>query len=187
MLRVLPILLVPAIAAPAACDKGKPVEEGGKVMAIVLTSPVFKDQERIPKKYTGEGEDVSPPLEWAGPPAGTKSFALVCDDPDAPVGTWDHWLIWNLPADLKKLPEGVAKTETVADLGGARQGKNSWPKIGYSGPMPPKGHGNHHYNFRFYAVDTVLDLKAGANKKALEAALKGHVLGEGKLTGIYSR
>jgi Raf kinase inhibitor-like YbhB/YbcL family protein len=184
------LLALAALApAPAACEKPKTVEGEEKAMTITLTSPAFKNNERIPAKHTGEGADVSPPLEWANAPDGTKSFALVCDDPDAPVGTWDHWVIWNIPADRKGLPEGVAKTETVPDLGGARQGKNSWPdgRVGYSGPMPPKGHGNHHYIFRIYALDQGLDLKAGSNKKALEAAMKGHILGEGRLVGLYSR
>ncbi|MBE3123803.1 MAG: YbhB/YbcL family Raf kinase inhibitor-like protein [Planctomycetes bacterium] len=156
-------------------------------MTFTLTSPAFKDQERIPKPYTGEGKDISPPLEWANVPAGTKAFALICDDPDAPVGTWDHWLIWNLPGTLTKLPENVAKTETVPDLGNARQGKNSWPKVGYNGPMPPPKHGIHHYHFVLYALDATLDLKAGAAKKELLAAMKEHILGQAKLTGLYSR
>jgi hypothetical protein len=156
-------------------------------MAFALTSPAFKPDDRIPTKYTGEGADVSPPLEWSDPPEGAKSFALICDDPDAPMGTWDHWLLWNLAGDLRKLPENVAKTETVAALGGARQGKNSWPKIGYNGPMPPKGHGTHHYHFDLYALDTALDLKTGADKKALLAAMKGHILGKATLMGTYSR
>ena len=156
-------------------------------MDFTLMSTAFKNDDRIPKKYSGEGDDVSPPLEWSEPPVATKAFALICDDPDAPVGTWDHWLIWNIPADRKGLPENVAKTETVADLGGARQGKNSWPRIGYNGPMPPKGHGTHHYNFVLYALDTPLDLKPGSNKGALLATMKGHILDQGKLTGTYSR
>ncbi|HUS44823.1 MAG TPA: YbhB/YbcL family Raf kinase inhibitor-like protein [Phycisphaerae bacterium] len=156
-------------------------------MTFELTSPVFGAGERIPKKYTGEGEDTSPPLEWTDPPEGTLAFALVCDDPDAPVGTWDHWLIWNLSADSRKLPGGVPTQQTLPDFGGARQGDNSWPKIGYGGPMPPPGHGTHHYNFVLYALDTVLDLAPGANKAALQKAMKGHVLAEARLTGTYSR
>jgi len=181
--------LMPAalLLGPAAPDRSTAAEEKEKVMAFTLTSPAFKNDERIPVKYTGEGADVSPPLEWSDPPAGARSLALICDDPDAPVGTWDHWVLWNLPGDLKKLPENVAKTETPPDPKGARQGKNSWPKIGYNGPMPPKGHGTHHYNFVLYALDTAPDLKAGADKKALLAAMKGHVLGQAKLTGVYSR
>jgi hypothetical protein len=184
------LLLVPAMAAvaslPAACEDLSPETEGTG-MTFALTSTAFGNNGRIPTQYTGEGKDLSPPLEWGEPPAGTKTFALVCDDPDAPVGTWDHWVLWNLPGNLRKLPEGVAKKETLPELGGALQGKNSWPKIGYNGPMPPKGHGTHHYNFVLYALDKTLDLPAGSDKKALLAAMKGRVLGQGKLTGVYSR
>ena len=171
----------------AAGEGGKTSAGEEAAMPFALTSPAFKDNERIPKEYTGEGKNLSPPLEWSAPPEGTRSFALICDDPDAPRGTWDHWLIWNLPADLKKLPEGVAKTETLPELGAARQGKNSWPRIGYDGPMPPPGHGTHHYHFVLYALNTVLDLKAGADKKALLAAMKDHVLWTARVTGTYSR
>ncbi|KPJ71274.1 MAG: hypothetical protein AMK72_10845 [Planctomycetes bacterium SM23_25] len=156
-------------------------------MTFTLTSPAFKNDERIPKQYTGEGTDASPPLEWTDPPQGTQSLALICDDPDAPVGTWDHWLIWNIPADRRSLPEGVPATETAADLGGARQGNNSWPTIGYRGPMPPRGHGVHHYHFRLYALDRMLELAPGAKKDDLLAAMKGHILAEARLTGLYSR
>ena len=181
----LPVALV--MLVQAACQNPTAVTGEEKAMTFSLTSPAFKNNERIPKQYTGEGADMSPPLEWSGPPAETKSLALICDDPDAPVGTWDHWVLWNLPGETRKLPENVARTETLPDLGGARQGKNSWPRIGYNGPMPPKGHGTHHYNFVLYALDASLDLKAGANKKELLAAIKGHVLGQARLTGTYSR
>ncbi len=156
-------------------------------MAFTLTSPAFEPNGRIPKPYSGEGQDASPPLAWSDPPAGTQALALVCDDPDAPVGTWDHWLIWNIPADTAALPEGVPTTETVADLGGAAQGKNGWGRIGYGGPMPPPGHGHHHYHFRLYALDARLNLAPGADKKALMQAMDGHILGQAELTGLYSR
>jgi len=175
------------VPASAACESRTAVTGEEKAMTFPLTSPAFKNTERIPAPYTGEGADMSPPLEWGDPPDATKSFALICDDPDAPVGTWDHWVLWNLPGEQRQLPENVAKVDTLPDLGGARQGKNSWPKIGYNGPMPPKGHGTHHYNFVLYALDAPLDLKAGADKKALLAAMKGHVLGQARLTGTYSR
>jgi Raf kinase inhibitor-like YbhB/YbcL family protein len=141
----------------------------------------------MPKKYTGEGKDVSPPLEWSDPPAGTQTLALICDDPDAPRGTWDHWVLWNLPGTLRALPENVARTETLPELGGAVQGKNSWPNLGYNGPMPPPGNGTHHYHFVLYALDAKLDLAPGAGKKDLAAAMKSHVLGEARLTATYSR
>ena len=156
-------------------------------MPFSLSSPAFEHNTRVPKTYTGEGKDTSPPLEWSAPPPETRSFAIICEDPDAPRGTWDHWLIWNIPPDTRKLTEGVAKTDTVTLLEDACQGKNSWPQIGYNGPMPPPGHGTHHYNFVLYALDTVLDLKSGADKKALLAAMDKHILGKAKLTGTYSR
>ena len=172
---------------PASSDPGKNAKTEGPAMTFALTSPAFKNDARIPKQYTGEGTDLSPPLEWTATPEGVKAFALICDDPDAPRGTWDHWILWNIPADRAKLPEGVARTETLPDLGGARQGRNSWPKTGYNGPMPPPGHGTHHYHLVLYALDTVLDLKPGADKKALLAAMDKHVLGKATLTGTYSR
>ena len=186
---VLMALVLAAALAPAACGKEQPGAKEENVMTFAMTSLAFKNNERIPKQHTGEGADLSPVLEWAEPPAGTKAFALICDDPDAPVGTWDHWVIWNIPVALRKLPEGIARTEKPADPAGAVQGKNSWPKdnIGYRGPMPPPGHGTHHYNFVLYALDAPLELKAGANKKELLAAMKGHILGQAKLTGTYSR
>jgi len=179
----------PNTAAPAAekPDTRTPADTEEPPMTFTLTSPAFENNGRIPRQYTGEGKDASPPLAWANPPEGTKSFALVCDDPDAPVGTWDHWLIWNLPRHLTKLPEGVPTSQTVSDLGDAVQGNNSWPKIGYGGPMPPPGHGNHHYNFVLYALDTDLDLDPGAKKDALMQAMEGHILGKAELTGLYSR
>jgi len=185
--RVVSGIVLAAVAlAPTACDQ-KPNQTKETVMTFTLTSPAFENDDRIPKQYTGEGTDASPPLQWTDPPEGTKSLALICDDPDAPVGTWDHWLIWNIPADRRQLPEGVQATETVPDLGGACQGNNSWPKIGYGGPMPPPGHGVHHYHFLLYALDQALELAPGADKAALLAAMEGHILAEAKLTGLYSR
>jgi hypothetical protein len=186
---VLMALVLAAALAPAACCKEQPGAKEENVMTFAMTSLAFTNNDRIPKQHTGEGADLSPVLEWAEPPAGTKAFALICDDPDAPVGTWDHWVIWNIPGALRKLPEGIARTEKPVDPAGAVQGKNSWPKdnIGYRGPMPPPGHGTHHYNFVLYALDAPLELKAGANKKELLAAMKGHILGQAKLTGTYSR
>jgi Raf kinase inhibitor-like YbhB/YbcL family protein len=183
-------LLLAAVLASAltalACEESEATKEES-VMTFALTSAAFKNNDRIPVKYTGEGADVSPPLEWGDPPANTKAFALICDDPDAPVGTWDHWVMWNIPAVSRQLPENVAKTDRPADPPGAVQGRNSWPKTGYNGPMPPKGHGTHHYNFALYALDAALDLKPGATKKELLMAMKGHVLGQAKITGTYSR
>jgi Raf kinase inhibitor-like YbhB/YbcL family protein len=153
-------------------------------MKIVLTSGAFREGEMIPKQYTGDGKDTSPPLAWADPPEGTKSFALICDDPDAPRGTWVHWVIFNLLADARALEEAVPAKEVVAN--GAKQGTNDFGQLGYGGPAPPPGK-PHRYFFKLYAVDARLDLSAGATKEQVLAALKGHVLSEGQLMGRYQR
>ena len=175
----------PSAAPSESSESAQALKE--TAMAFTLTSSAFENDGRIPKPYSGEGEDASPPLAWSDPPAGTQAFALICDDPDAPVGTWDHWLIWNLPGDTHQLPEGIPTTPTVDGLGGTAQGKNGWGKIGYGGPMPPPGHGDHHYHFVLYALDAKLDLAPGADKQALMKAMEGHVLGKAELTGLYSR
>jgi len=154
-------------------------------MAFLLTSAAFKDSATIPGKYTCDGVDVSPPLAWSGAPAGTGSLALIADDPDAPGGTWVHWVLYNLPAEVSELPENIAKVESL-DLGGARQGRNDFRRPGYGGPCPPPGPA-HRYFFKLYALDTRLALKAGAQKKDVEAAMEGHVLGSAQLMGTYAR
>jgi Raf kinase inhibitor-like YbhB/YbcL family protein len=152
-------------------------------MSFTLTSSAFDEGGAIPKKYTCDGADVSPPLSWAAPPGGTQSFALVSDDPDAPVGTWVHWVIFNLPAGLDGLPEGVP-ADAEPSLGG-RQGKNDFGRLGYGGPCPPRG--THRYYFKLYALDATLGLPAGATKAGLLEAMAGHVLAEAQLMGRYSR
>jgi Raf kinase inhibitor-like YbhB/YbcL family protein len=153
-------------------------------MKLELSGTAFGEGETIPKRFTGDGENVSPPLRWSDPPQGTKSFALIADDPDAPRGTWVHWVLFNLPADRRDLPEGMPAQGELE--GGARQGKNDFGKIGYGGPAPPPGK-PHRYFFKLYALDTPLDLAAGATRGQLEAAMKGHVLAEGQLMGRYGR
>ncbi len=153
-------------------------------MSIEVTSTAFQQGMSIPKQYTGDGVDQSPPLHWSKPPSGTKSIALICDDPDAPVGTWVHWVLYNLPAQTHELEAGVPTTATLAS--GAKQGKNDFGKIGYGGPAPPKGKA-HRYFFKVYALGVSVDLAAGATKAQLEAAIKGHVLAEGQLMGTYKR
>lgn len=155
-----------------------------------LSSTAFAPGAPIPPRYTGEGADVSPPLAWDGVPDGVKSFALICDDPDAvrvAGRVWDHWLIWNIPGSARSLPENVAKKEEPDNVPGARQGLNSWPRLGYNGPLPPPGTGVHRYRFRLYALDTMLDLPARARRADLERALKGHILAEAELVGTYER
>lgn len=153
-------------------------------MSIELTSTAFQPGAAIPKPYTGDGADHSPPLRWSEPPAGTRSLALICDDPDAPRGTWVHWVLFNLPPQSGELEEGLPTVDTLAN--GAKQGTNDFGKVGYGGPAPPGGK-PHRYFFKLYALDTVLDLPAGATKAELVDAMKGHVLAEGQLMGIYRR
>lgn len=153
-------------------------------MPIELTSPAFQPGATIPKPYTGDGADRSPPLHWSEPPQGTKSLALICDDPDAPRGTWVHWVLFNLPAQTRELEEGVPTKQTLDS--GAKQGKNDFDQIGYGGPAPPKGK-PHRYFFKLYVLDTALDLPPGATKAQLVEAMKGHILAEGQLMGNYGR
>jgi len=155
-------------------------------MAWTLSSTAFKNGERIPRKYTGDGDDVSPPLSWTSPLAKTVELALICDDPDAPRGTFTHWVLYGLPASTTALPENVAKTETLPRLGAAKQGRNSAGNIGYLGPSPPPGP-VHHYHFILYALDAKLDLKPGATAKDLRKVMGGHALGQTELVGLYSR
>ena len=159
-------------------------------MTITVTSTAFDAGQPIPKEYTGDGEDRSPPLSWTGVPQGSKQLALICDDPDAPSAEpWVHWVIYNLPARLNSLPEGIVPIERLEDPAGTLQGANSWTSgqtIGYRGPAPPPGK-PHRYYFTLYALDAELDLAPGLNKKNLLAALKGHILAEGQLMGTYQR
>jgi Raf kinase inhibitor-like YbhB/YbcL family protein len=151
---------------------------------IALTSPAFTEGQAIPARHTGDGEDVSPPLAWGDVPEGTGSLALVCEDPDAPRGTWTHWVLFNLPPATRTLSEAVPKQATLPD--GAVQGTNDFGRAGYGGPAPPPGK-PHRYFFKLYALDAPLRLQAGASRAQLLAALHGHVLGEGQLMGTYAR
>ena len=154
-------------------------------MSIELTSTAFQPGTTIPKQYTGDGADQSPPLKWSEPPNGTQSLALICDDPDAPRGTWVHWVVFNLSVQIRELEEGLPTTAVLGN--GAKQGKNDFGKIGYGGPAPPKGK-PHRYFFKVYALDTALDLPPGATKaQQLMDAMKGHILAEGQLVGTYGR
>ena len=148
-----------------------------------LTSPAFNEGAMIPDKYTCDGADVSPPLKWGELPAGTKSLALICDDPDAPVGTWVHWVYYDIPADRQGLPEKVAPHDRPAEDG--TQGKNDFRKIGYGGPCPPGG--THRYYFKLYALDTTLNESPGATKKQVLKAMGNHIIGQTQLMGKYKR
>jgi len=156
----------------------------GKTAAMQITSPAFANAETIPDRFTCKGADVSPAVAWEGLPAGTISLALIFDDPDAPMGTWVHWIAYDIPAGRKGLPENVPGSRNEI-AGGGLQGTNSWGRIGYGGPCPPSG--THRYYFRLYALDTMLGLQPGATKSQVAAALEGHVLGEAELMGRYSR
>lgn len=153
-------------------------------MTIELTSKAFKAGEMIPKRYTGDGEDQSPPLSWSQPPSGTESFALICDDPDAPRGTWVHWVLFNLSPGARGLVENVPDSPELPS--GAKQGKNDFGAVGYGGPAPPKGK-PHRYFFKLYALANTLDLPAGAMKADLDAAMAGKILDQGQLMGTYQR
>jgi Raf kinase inhibitor-like YbhB/YbcL family protein len=157
--------------------------KGGQDMAITVTSASFKEGGMIPKQYTCDGKDVSPPLAWSGVPDGAKSIALICDDPDAPMGTWVHWVLFNLPPGTDGLAEGVPSSRTLEN--GAKHGANDFRKFGYGGPCPPGG--THRYYFKVYGLDTMLDLDPGITKADLVKAMKGHILGEGQLMGRYKR
>ncbi|MBI3849061.1 MAG: YbhB/YbcL family Raf kinase inhibitor-like protein [Verrucomicrobia bacterium] len=149
-----------------------------------LTSETFAEGHPIPTKYTCDGADVSPPLQWSGAPPGTKSFALICDDPDAPMGTWVHWVLYGLPASISALPEKLPTSDKLPD--GARQGITHFKRTGYGGPCPPPGT-PHRYFFKLYALDTELALKPRVTKPDLLKAMQGHVLSEASLMGVYQR
>jgi Raf kinase inhibitor-like YbhB/YbcL family protein len=148
-----------------------------------LTSPAFAEGGTIPKQYTGDGKNVSPPLEWTEVPEGVKSFTLICDDPDAPRGTWVHWVFFNIPPDMRSLSEGVPSD---THPGGANHGINDFKELGYGGPAPPRGK-PHRYFFKLYALDTPLDLKVGATKQQVVQAMEGHVRAIAQLMGQYGR
>jgi Raf kinase inhibitor-like YbhB/YbcL family protein len=158
--------------------------QGGRAMSFAVKSTAFANGGEISKRYTCEGADLSPALNWVDVPAGTQSLALIADDPDAPVGTWTHWIIWNISAKATVLPEGVPQLETLDN--GARQGRNDFKRIGYGGPCPPPGK-THRYFFKLYALDARLDVKAGASRTELELAMKRHVLSLTELMGTYRR
>lgn len=151
-------------------------------MAFHLTTTAFDNGAMIPKKFTCDGKDISPPLTWTEPPKGTKSFAIIVDDPDAPSGTWVHWVLYDVPADTRELTEGIRKDRQLPN--GALQGRNDFGKIGYNGPCPPKG-ASHRYFFKLYALDSRTNLKTGASKSDLERAMKGHVLTQAEIIGRF--
>ncbi len=171
------------VALVPSCGSREAESEEGE-MALTVSSPVFKEGERIPAKHPCEGQDISPPLTWGEPPKGTRSFALIMDDPDAPGGIFTHWVLFNLPADNRELLESVPTQGQLSN--GALQGKNGFGRTGYGGPCPPPGH-PHRYQFTLYALDQPLNLKAGVSRKQVIDAMRGHILAQGRLMGIYQR
>jgi len=180
-LAVLPVLSL-SLPLPQPQDRIKLA--GAPAMTFALRSPDFPDGANIPRAFTCDGEDRSPALEWSGAPPGTKAFALIADDPDAPAGTWVHWVIYNIPGAAHALKGGIEKKEQLAD--GSRQGRNDFRKTGYNGPCPPPGKA-HRYFFKLYALSTELALAPGASKGAVEHAMEGHILARTEWTGRFQR
>lgn len=171
------------ISLIASCRRADSAIAAGVPVTLALTSTSFQDG-RIPKQFTCDGTDTSPQLSWAAPPVSTQSLALIVDDPDAPGGSFVHWVLYDVPANKRELPVDVPKRDQLDD--GSRQGRNDFGNIGYGGPCPPSGR-PHRYLFALYALDTKLGLTARATRKQVEDAAKGHVLARGELTAQYSR
>lgn len=153
------------------------------INGLTLTSPDIQNDQPMHKQFTGQGQDKAPRLQWSNIPAKTKSLVLICDDPDAEDEVWVHWVVYNIPAIAKNLDYLKKTDEKTAN--GTMQGMNSWPHLGYNGPMPPVGSGVHHYHFKLYALDTMLNLKPRATKEQVEKAMKGHILAQTELVGLY--
>jgi len=191
-MRKVELLLALGMFASSACNNRPqqgappqvtPATQQQQKSELKLTSTAFKENEAIPRGYTCDGANVSPPLEWSGVPKSAKTIAIIAEDPDAPSGTWVHWVLYNLSADGLGLIENTPQTETLQ--GSGVQGKNDFDKIGYGGPCPPSG--THRYFFKFYALDSELPLKPGATKAEVEKAMEGHIVGQAQLMGTYRR
>ena len=176
--------IVALLTSSIACNGEQPQAVDDSVGTLLLESAAFEAEGTIPQVYTCDGKDISPPLRWSEPPAGTQSLALIFDDVDAPAGTWVHWVMFNIPAGTRSLSEDASTDPIVAGLGTG--GSNSWGNLCYGGPCPPQG-GPHRYTFRLYALDAVLDLDAGVSRVELDKAMEGHILGLGQLMGRYGR
>jgi Raf kinase inhibitor-like YbhB/YbcL family protein len=170
---MLPILIVLMFMPVTGTGK-----EAKKMKDLTITSTAFADGGAIPARYTCDGQDISPPLAFGAAPSGTRSLALIVDDPDSPAGTWVHWVVWNIPHDSREIAEGSLPAD-------ARQGLNDFKRNSYGGPCPPSG--THRYYFKVYALDKTLDIAPSTNKAALEKAMQGHTLAQGRLMGTYRR
>jgi Raf kinase inhibitor-like YbhB/YbcL family protein len=178
--------MVPAPNSPQPAPPTTATPPAKTDSSFALNAPAFAQNASIPARYTCSGENISPALEWTAPPSGTKSIALIVDDPDAPGGTWVHWVIYNLPAETRGLPEGVSKANDTANTlpQGSIQGRTSFNRTGYGGPCPPSG--QHHYIFHLYAADTLFN-NPYLDKAGLLKALEGHILASSELTGVYQK
>jgi Raf kinase inhibitor-like YbhB/YbcL family protein len=182
-------ILLAACSSPATpTTQATPMTEAPTMevsMPLELTSDAFMNGQSIPAKYACTGKNISPALAWNEPPAGTQSFALIMDDPDAPGGTWVHWVLYNIPADARTLPEDLPVTGKNIDPKAIYVGTNSWGTIGYGGPCPPSG--THRYSFKFYALDTLISLLPGATKEQVLREMDGHILAQSELMGTFSK
>ena len=179
--RLLPVMICLALLSCAV-----PEERPGPIVpsgSLALTSEAFAYGQPIPREYTCDGDNLSPPLAWTGVPEGTQSLALICDDPDAPLGTWVHWVVYDLPADVAALATAIESTEYLPD--GGIHGANGWRNLGYGGPCPPGG--SHRYYFTLYALDALLGLEPGESKENVLRAMEGHLLAQTELMGTYAR
>ena len=187
-LLAVPLLIIGAVKTAPLLATNQPVQfisaHGANAMTFAISSTSFANGGEIPKRFTCDGADVSPELSWTQPPAGAQTFALIADDPDAPVGTWTHWVAFDLPPTSTGLPENVPTIDQLPN--GGYQGRNDFRKIGYGGPCPPAGK-SHRYFFKLYALDRQLKLKPGASKQELEQAMRGHILGQSEWVGRYRR
>lgn len=177
------LFLVPILVSCSGGDS-EPMLQEEVAVNIEVTSPAFTEGATIPVEHTCDGEDISPPLKWKALPDNTKSIALISDDPDAPGGTWVHWVLYAIPPDVTEFPAGVLRSQVLSN--GARQGKNDFNRLGYGGPCPPKG-SPHRYFFKVYALDIEVDLVPGATKSELLQSIDGHILAQGQLMGRYQR
>ena len=175
----------PVLAEPTAAPDNTeaPPVPAEDQMSFGITSIIIGHEQPVPEYHTCDGDDLSPPLDWNNPPEGTQSFVLIMDDPDAPGGTWVHWVLYNIPAETRSLKENISTDAQLPD--GSLHGTNSFGRLGYGGPCPPSG--THRYFFKIYALDTTLNLDEGSDKAQVLAAAEGHVLAEAELMGTYSR